>query len=97
MAEKGDAILKLVAGSLSIFSAIGIETWLCSLGLPGPISILLASVLTAVITSILMLSLDKLDLFGTNKKLKGQRIYELLTKEIAATQAGIDALKAQLS
>jgi len=97
MAEKGDAILKLVAGSLSIFSAIGIETWLSSLGLPGPISILLASVLTAVITSILMLSLDKLDLFGTNKKLKGQRIDELLTKEIAATQAGIDVLKAQLS
>ncbi|NYY80244.1 hypothetical protein DMH27_04790 [Raoultella planticola] len=32
MAEKGDAILKLVAGSLSIFSAIGIETWLCTWG-----------------------------------------------------------------
>lgn len=87
MAQKGDAILKLVAGSLSVFAAIGLESWLSGLGLPGPLPILLSSVLTAVITALVMFLLDKLDLFGVNQAIKKQRIDELLEQEITTTES----------
>lgn len=96
MAQKGDAILKLVAGSLSVFAAIGLESWLSSLGLPGPLPILLSSVLTAVITALMMFMLDKLDLFGANKELKTQRIDELLAQEIATAESDMIASVALL-
>ncbi|MEB7712797.1 hypothetical protein NGC32_08650 [Kluyvera cryocrescens] len=95
-AQKGDAILKLVAGSLSIFASLGLETWLNSLGLPGPLPILLSSVLTAVITALLMYALDKLDLFGTNHDLKMKRIDELLTTEITETEHSMMTMVNQL-
>ena len=95
-AQKGDAILKLVVGSLSIFASLGLETWLNSLGLPGPLPILLSSVLTAVITALLMYALDKLDLFGTNHDLKMKRIDELLTNEIAETEHSMMTMVNQL-
>lgn len=87
MAQKGDAILKLVAGSLSIFAAIGLESWLSSLGLPGPLAIVLSSVLTAVITTLVMFLLDKLDMFGANDELRKKRIDEILAQEIETSQA----------
>ncbi|MCF2474815.1 hypothetical protein [Citrobacter braakii] len=95
-AQKGDAILKLVAGSLSIFASLGLETWLNSLGLPGPLPILLSSVLTAVITALLMYALDKLDLFGTNHDLKMKRIDESLTTEITETEHSMMTMVNQL-
>ncbi|EKN6387898.1 hypothetical protein DVQ88_08470 [Yersinia enterocolitica] len=95
-AQKGDAILKLVAGSLSIFASLGLETWLNTLGLPGPLPILLSSVLTAVITALLMYALDKLDLFGTNHDLKMKRIDELLTTEITETEHSMMTMVNQL-
>lgn len=64
MAQKGDAILKLMASSLSIFASIGIESWLNSMGVGEPFSIIITSVLTAVITTLVMYLLDKMDLFG---------------------------------
>ena len=78
MAEKGDAIVKLIAGSAVIFASIGIETWLNSIGMGEPWSIILSSVLTAVITSLVMYFLDKIDLFGVNKDLKLRRVGEAL-------------------
>lgn len=95
-AQKGDAILKLVVGSLSIFASLGLETRLNSLGLPGPLPLLLSSVLTAVITALLMYALDKLDLFGTNHDLKMKRIDELLTNEIAETEHSMMTMVNQL-
>lgn len=81
-AEKGDAMLKLVASSLTIFASIGIESWLNSLGLGEPWSIMVSSILTAVITALTMYLLDKMDLFGVNKARQSQRIDEILNMEI---------------
>lgn len=96
LAQKGDAILKLVAGSLSIFAAIGLESWLSSLGLPGPLSIILSSVLTAVITALVMFLLDKLDLFGANDQLRKKRIDEILTQEVEVAETDMFEAIAQL-
>lgn len=85
-AQKGDALLKLAAGSLSVFAALAIESWLSSMGLPEWASIILTSVMTAVLTALVMYLLDKMDLFGVNQKLKLSRIHEILDLEIEAAQ-----------
>lgn len=84
-AEKGDAILKLLASSLTIFASIGIESWLNSLGIGEPWSIIISSVLTAVLTALTMYLLDKLDLFGVNKARQLQRVDEIINLEIENT------------
>lgn len=82
MAEKGDAILKLAASSLTIFASIGIESWLNSLGLGEPWSIVISSVLTAVLTALMMYLLDKLDLFGLKEEARLNRIDEILALKV---------------
>lgn len=81
-AQKGDAILKLIAGSITVFAGIGIEAWLNSLGLMEPWSIVVASVLSAVMTTLVMYILDRIDLFGVNRDLKLKRISEVLEMRI---------------
>ncbi|WP_052237900.1 hypothetical protein [Vibrio sinaloensis] len=78
MTQKGDAILKLMAGSLSIFASIGIESWLNSTGIGEPWSILISSLLTAVLTSLVMYLLDKMDLFALKEEARLNRIDEIL-------------------
>ncbi|MEZ9537341.1 hypothetical protein AB4160_04005 [Shewanella sp. 10N.286.51.B8] len=85
-AQKGDAILKVAAGSLSIFASIGIEAWLDSLGLVEPWSILISSVLTAVLTALVMHLLDKMDLFGLKKEARLNRIDEILALKVEDTK-----------
>jgi len=91
-AEKGDAILKLMAGSIAIFSGIGIEAWLNSLGLGEPLSIIIASILTAVLTVLTMHLLDKIDMFGVNRDLKVKRVSEALSLMIEDTKQEINQL-----
>ncbi len=80
--EKGDAILKLLASSLTIFASIGIESWLNSLGIGEPWSIIISSILTAVLTALTMYLLDKLDLFGVEEDARIAKVDELLTMKI---------------
>lgn len=97
-AQKGDALLKLFAGSLSIFSSLAIESWLLStmatmpmipMPLHEPLAIIGSSILTAVVTSLLMLLLEKMDLFGVNREIQSRRIDELLQSEIDTNTEGI--------
>lgn len=79
MEEKGDALLKLAASSFTIFASIGIETWLNSINIGEPWSIIISSVLTAVLTTLTMYLLDKMDLFGLKKEARLNRIDEILS------------------
>lgn len=88
-AQKGDAILKLIISSVTIFAGIGIETWLNSLGLGEPWSIIVASILSAVLTSLMMYLLSKIDLFGVNRDLKIKRVSEALSMNIEDSEGGI--------
>jgi hypothetical protein len=80
--EKGDAILKLLASSLTVFASIGIESWLNSLGIGEPWSIIISSILTAVLTALTMYLLVKLDLFGVEEGARIAKVDELLTMKI---------------
>ncbi|EGQ8509914.1 hypothetical protein GQ852_05805 [Vibrio parahaemolyticus] len=82
MAEKGDAILKLAASSLTIFASIGIESWLNSVGIGEPWSIILSSVLTAVLTALTMYLIDKVDIFGLKDEARLNRIDEILSLRV---------------
>ncbi|EPO3029604.1 hypothetical protein ACT7T5_003385 [Vibrio cholerae] len=82
IAEKGDAILKLAAASLSIFASIGIESWLNSMGIGEPWSIIISSVLTAVLIALVMYLLDKVDLFGLKEEARLNRIDEILSLRV---------------
>jgi len=68
--------------SVTIFAGIGIEVWLNSLGLGEPWSIIVSSMLSAVLTALMMYLLGKIDLFGVNRDLKIQRVSEVLTMKI---------------
>lgn len=95
--EKGNAIIKLIAGSMTILAGIGLESWLNSIGLDEPWSIILSSVLSAVLTTLVMFMLDKMDLFGVNKKHKVERITEILTLRVEADKNEIQGLLNQLA
>jgi len=82
--QKGDAILKLIAGSVTVFAGIAIESWLSGMG--EPLSIIMASFLSAVLTALTMYALDKMDLFKINKKLRTQRVSEILNLDIENTE-----------
>ena len=77
-AEKGDAILKLVALSATALAGIGIESYLNTLGIGEPWSIILASVLSTVVAALVMYLLDKMDLFSLKRNLRNSRIREAL-------------------
>lgn len=95
--EKGDAILKLIASSATIFAGIGIETWLNSIGIGEPWSIILASILSAVLTSLTLYLLNKMDLFGVNRELKSKRIDEILSMKTQSHKDEIFEFLGQLS
>jgi hypothetical protein len=86
MVQKGDAILKLMASSLSIFASIGIESWLNSTGIGEPWSIMISSLLTAVLTSLVMYLLNKMDLFGLKEEARLNRIDEILALRVDNTK-----------
>lgn len=89
-AEKGDAILKIVAFSSTALIGIGIEAMLNQTILKGQrsLSIIAASILSTVIMALVMYALDKVDLFKLKRNVKRARIEEalnLIREETAET------------
>ncbi|WP_321284462.1 hypothetical protein [uncultured Vibrio sp.] len=97
MSEKGDAILKLAASSLTIFASIGIESWLNSVGIGEPWSIIVSSVLTAVLTALTMYLIDKMDLFGLKEEARLNRIDEILSLRVEETKEEMFSMLRALS
>lgn len=75
--SKGDAILKLIIGFVSgVLGNMAIDYLLESLGIPDPFADIVAAVSSAVIGGVVMQIYEKLDIFGTKKELRKQRIKE---------------------
>jgi hypothetical protein len=77
-AEKGDAILKIVAFSSTALVGIGLEALLEELNIKKPLSIIFASILSAVIMALVMYLLEKIDLFNLKHDAKRARIKEAI-------------------
>lgn len=78
LAEKGDAVMKLAAISVSAVAGIYIDGASKQLGIPEPWSMLFASVSSAVVASGMLYLLNRLDIFHAKKEMRRRRILEIL-------------------
>lgn len=85
-AQKGDAIIKILGGSVIAICGIGIEALLNKIGVTEPWSIILSTMLTGIASTMFMLLLDKIDLFSVKAEKRRQRIEEIFNERIKDIQ-----------
>ena len=82
-AEKGDAILKLIAGSLVGLCGIGIDILLEKVpAIPEDFRSILSVILSGLTSILLFYALDKADLFNVKEERRNARIKELFDERI---------------
>jgi hypothetical protein len=80
--EKGDAIIKILGGSVIAICGIGIEALLNKIGIGEPWSVVLSTMLSGIASAIFMLILDKVDLFSVKSEKRYKRIEEIFEERI---------------
>ena len=91
-AEKGDAIVKIIGGSVIAISGIGIEFLLNRIGIGEPWSVVLATMLSGIASALFMYLLDKVDLFSTKPEKRRDRIIEIFEERIKDINEATDTL-----
>ena len=86
-AQKGDAIIKLLGGSVITICGIGIETLLKKIGVVEPWSVVLSTILSGIASALFMLLLNKIDLFSVKAEKRRQRIEEIFNERIKDIKA----------
>ncbi|MGL1890598.1 MAG: hypothetical protein OCD02_03180 [Spirochaetaceae bacterium] len=86
-AKKGDAILKLIAASSSLLIGVGVEALLNKVGITEPLSIILSSILTALITALLLYFFDSMDFFSVKAEKRHNKIQEIFNNRIKEIQS----------
>ncbi|MBO6261052.1 MAG: DNA repair protein [Bacilli bacterium] len=84
--QKGDAIIKILGGSIIVICGIGIEALLNKIGIPEPWSIVLSTTLSGIASTLFMLLLDKIDLFSVKAEKRRMRIEEIFDERIKDIQ-----------
>ena len=93
-AEKGDAIVKLIGGSVMAIAGIGIEDLLNKIGIGDPWSTVLATMFSGMASALFMYLLDKADLFSVKAERREARIkeiFELRKQELMENTRNFDA------
>ncbi len=80
--EKGDAILKLVGGSIIAISGVGIEFLLNRIGIGEPWSIVISTILSGTASALFVYVLEKIDLFNVRAERRLNRIREIFQERI---------------
>lgn len=80
--QKGDAILKIVAGSVIAFCGIGVESFLANANIPEDYRSLVSVLLRGLLSVFVFYALDKADLFGVKKEYRDKRIKEIFDERI---------------
>ena len=102
-AQKGDAIIKILGGTVIAIAGIGIEAVLNQTGIGEPWSVVLSTMLSGIASAIFMYLLDKADLFSAKAEQRYLRIKDIFDeriKDIEQAKAdfniqAIEALKKQ--
>lgn len=81
-AQKGDAIIKILGGSVIAICGIGIEALLNKIGVTEPWSVILSTMLSGIASTMFMLLLDKVDLFSVKAEKRRMRIEEIFDERI---------------
>jgi hypothetical protein len=82
LAEKGDAIIKLIGGSVIAISGIAIEALLNKIGIGEPWSVILSTMLSGIASALFMYVLDKADIFSVKAEKRRDRIIEIFDERI---------------
>ncbi|GLC31143.1 DNA repair protein [Clostridium omnivorum] len=80
--EKGDAIIKLIGGSVIAISGIAIESILNKIGIGDPWSVVLSTMFSGIASALFMYVLDEADLFSTKAEKRRDRIIEIFNERI---------------
>ncbi|MEE0990383.1 MAG: hypothetical protein UIC45_03590 [Paludibacteraceae bacterium] len=81
-AQKGDAIIKIIGGSVISICGIGIEALLNKIAIPEPWSIIISTMLSGIVSSLFMIVLDRIDLFSVKAEKRRMRIEEIFDERI---------------
>lgn len=82
-AQKGDAIIKILGGSVLAICGIGIEALLNKIGVMDPWAVPISTFLSGVASALFMILLDKIDLFSVKAENRRLRIKEIFNERIA--------------
>ena len=102
-AQKGDAIVKLIGGSVIAIAGVGIEVLLNKLEIKEPWSVILSTMLSGIAAASFMFLLDKIDIFSVKAEKRRDRIIEIFNERIhdieeaaeTYNEAAIETLKQQ--
>ena len=86
-AQKGDAIVKLIGGSVAALAGIGIDALLNSIGVPDSWSMPLSTMISGIVSAVFMCILDKADLFNVRDERRNARIKEVFDARVADMRA----------
>ncbi|NOW90693.1 hypothetical protein BCD91_002716 [Clostridium beijerinckii] len=89
-AQKGDAIIKLIGGSVIAIAGIGIEALLNKIGIGEPWSVVLSTILSGIASALFMYLLDKADLFSAKSEKRRNRIIEIFDERIKEIKEAAD-------
>ncbi len=81
-AEKGDAILKLFAGTVATLFGVFIEAALNNIGIGEPWSVMLSVMLSGISSAFIMYGLNKADLFNVKAEKRRARLKEVFDQRI---------------
>ncbi|NMF03700.1 DNA repair protein [Clostridium beijerinckii] len=89
-AQKGDAIIKIIGGSVIAIAGIGIEALLNKIGIGEPWSVVLSTILSGIASALFMYLLDKADLFSAKSEKRRNRIIEIFDERIKEIKEAAD-------
>lgn len=81
-AEKGDAIIKLLGGSVIAIAGIGLESLINKIGIGEPWSVVLSTMLSGIASALFMYLLNKADIFSVQAQKRHDRIIEIFDERI---------------
>lgn len=85
-AQKGDAIIKLIGGSVIAISGVALESLLNKIGIGEPWSVVLSTMLSGIALALFMYILNKADLFSTKAEKRYERVKEIFDERIKDVQ-----------
>ncbi len=80
--EKGDAIIKLVGGSVIAISGVALESLINKIGIVEPWSVVISTILSGIASALFMYILDKADIFSIKAEKRHNRIMEIYEERI---------------
>lgn len=85
-AQKGDAIIKLIGGSVIAISGVALESLLNKIGIGDPWSVVISTMLSGIASALFMYILNKADLFSTKAERRYERVKEIFDERIKDVQ-----------